>query len=381
MQYKYPLAKPLVGMPEKENLVNCISEGWLSKGDYIDAFEDAMACLCNREHAVSTSSGTTALHLALEAFGIKGYKVIVPTLTYVASVNSILQAGATPVFVDSRESDWQMDVEEVMEKALSENVGAIMAVHLYGAPCDIKRLELFCEDYNIFLIEDAAEALGSEADGRPVGSFGNVSIFSFYGNKNITTGEGGMALTNDNDLAYTMRHLKNHATLKGKKYKHDELGYNYRFSNLQAAVGFAQMGRLEDILAQKQRIFDLYTKTIFLKFNETGSVLRNELKTWRLRGRGAKPGLWLYSLIAKSEELRDGLMAYLCEKGIETRPFFSPVHTMEYIEDGDNAPCFPVAEELSRKGFNLPSYPSLTNEDVKFISSSVLEYLLNNVTR
>lgn len=381
MQYKYPLAKPLVGMPEKKNLVQCISEGWISKGEFVDAFEDAMACLCNRNHAVSTSSGTTALHLALEAFGLSGYKIIVPTLTYVASVNSILQAGATPVFVDSRESDWQMDIEEVMEKALSEAVGAIMAVHLYGAPCDIRKLESFCEEYNIFLIEDAAEALGSKVDGFPVGSFGDVSCFSFYGNKNITTGEGGMALTDDKDLASMMRHLKNHATCRKpgaiKNYYHDELGYNYRMSELNAAVGFAQLGRLDYILKKKEEICNLYTDTIF-KLIASGQ-LKEVIKTWKLRGRGVKAGRWLYSLVLETKELRDGLIVHLENQLVESRPFFEPCDTFEHVGGNKDTIDFPVAYDLSQRGINLPTYPQMTDDDVKFISGQVIEFLRHNV--
>ena len=389
MRYEYPLAKPVLGMPEKQNLVQCISDGWVSGGSFVSEFEDCMADLLGRRFACSTSSGTAALHLALEALGIgKGDLVIVPTLTYVASVNAILQCGATPLFVDSRESDWQMDEEKVVEAFKKHHydpypIRAILAVHLYGAPCNISFLEKFCHENETFLIEDAAEALGSGVDGKPVGSFGDVSIFSFYGNKNITTGEGGMALTDDEALHDMMSHLKNHATCRMggevKNYYHDTLGYNYRMSNLNAAVGCAQVDRLDDTLKRKAEICELYTKTIFRPVAQ--GRLREVVKTWKLRGRGVKAGRWLYSLVLETQELRDGLISHLENQLVETRPFFEPCDTFDHLEGCSLNMSFPVACDLSRRGINLPTYVQMTDDDVKFISNEVILFLLQNVTQ
>ena len=345
-------------------------------------FEQGLAKLCNRKHVTATSSGTTALHLALAALGVgKGDRVIVPTLTYIACANAIRYCGAVPIFCDSRKSDWQMDVDHVSKLVnLYENIKAIIAVHLYGAPCDISFLEKFCYERKIHLIEDAAQAIGSAVDDRPVGSFGDVSCFSFYGNKNITTGEGGACLTDDKNIAYKLGHLKNHATVKNEETResfHDDLGYNYRMSNLQAAVGCAQLGKLESILDRKEEICKIYTATIFKPM--AAGEFPYRIRTWSLKGRGVKPGRWLYSLVLSTWELREGLMNFLAENGIESRPFFGLCHTMANL-NGPNITDLPVAEELADTGINLPTYVQMTDEDVKFISGKVVEFLRNNVT-
>lgn len=385
MQYRYPLAKPVLGHEEQTNLIKCIADGWVSAGSFVTDFEKGMSEECDRIHACATTSGTTALHLALSALGIgPGKKVLVPTLTYIATVNAILYCGATPVFCDSRKSDWQMDEQEAANAIIRESVDAVIAVHLYGAPCDVTFLEKFCKDHKVLLIEDAAEAIGSELDGRPVGNFGDASCFSFFGNKNITTGEGGMVLTDDPGLALKMKHLRSHATFTTqpfkedngwkKSWRHDELGYNYRMTNLQAAVGCAQLDKLEDILIRKQEICELYTKEIFRP------IARNEIsggvETWRLRRRGVEAGRWLYSLVTDTQALRDGLIHYLYENRIESRPFFEPCHLQNHTRDFS---VFPVAESLSRRGINLPTYADMTDEDVKYISGKVVEFLRHNV--
>ncbi len=377
MGYIVPLAKPVMGMPEKENLVKCITDGWVSAGNFVADFEDQMAGYCHRDFACSTSSGTTALHLALEALGVgKGDLVIVPTLTYIATINAVLQCGAIPIFVDSRESDWQMDEKAVSAAIFARDIKAVVAVHLYGAPCDISEIEWACESNNVRLIEDCAQALGSAVDGRPVGSFGDASCFSFYGNKNITTGEGGMVLCDDAALWTELNHIKSHSTVYSKGYSHDKMGYNYRMSNLQAAVGCAQMERLDGILERKQEICSLYTSTIFKPVAE-GEFGRGRIGTWRLRGRGVHAGRWLYSLVVQSEGLRDGLIEHLKAKGIESRPFFSPCHLMPHV--GEYA-IYPVSENLSKRGLNLPTYPEMTDLSVKFVSNEIIQFLRHNVT-
>lgn len=364
-------------MPEKENLVKCITEGWVSKGSFVDEFEERMAVICQRDYACATSSGTSAIHLTLEALGVgPGDNVIVPTLTYIATVNAILQCGANPIFVDSRDSDWQMDEEKVAEALEGGGIKAVVAVHLYGAPCDTVALEKMCVDNNAFLIEDCAEAIGSSVDGMPVGSFGDASCFSFYGNKNITTGEGGMVLCDDGALWTELHHMKNHSTMFGEGYSHDKMGYNYRMSNLQAAVGCAQLGRLDEILKRKEEICGLYTKEIFRPI-AAGLISSGWVETWRLRRRGISAGRWLYSLVFKNEYFRNSLMRHLKNEEIDTRPFFSPCHLAGHISD---LTVFPIAEDLSKRGMNLPTYVQMTDEDVKFIAGKVVDYLRHNVT-
>ena len=377
MGYIIPLAKPVMGMQEKENLVKCITDGWVSAGNFVTDFEDQMSLYCHREYACATSSGTTALHLALEALGVgKGDLVVVQTLTYIATVNAILQCGAIPIFVDSRGSDWQMDEEKVEAIIKARDVKAVVAVHLYGAPCDIATIEWMCEANNVRLIEDCAQALGSAVNGRPVGSFGDASCFSFYGNKNITTGEGGMVLCDDAALWTELNHMKSHSTVFGEGYSHDKMGYNYKMSNLQAAVGCAQMGRLDGILERKEEICNLYTKTIFEPVAK-GEFGRGRIGSWRLRERGVHAGRWMYSLVLETKKLRNGLIKHLETKGIESRPFFSPCHLAGHISD---LTLFPVAEDLSRRGINLPTYPEMTDLSVKFVSNEIIQFLRENVT-
>ena len=239
---KYPLAKPLLGDLEKDNLTACIDEGWVSSGRFIGEFEGRMSKLCGREFGCATSSGTTALHLALEACDIgPGSKVLVPTLTYIATVNTILQCGAEPIFIDSGLLDCKINSLHVTNRIEEGDVDALLAVHLYSVPCNIVFFEELCADREIILIEDVAEALGGSVGGRPLGSFGSASCFSFYGNKTITTGEGGMVLCDDHTILSNLKHLKNQATIKSGEYEHNRIGYNYRMSNLNAAVGCAQL--------------------------------------------------------------------------------------------------------------------------------------------
>lgn len=362
---KYPLAKPLLGDSEKDNLTACIDEGWVSSGRFIGEFEGRMSKLCGRKFGCATSSGTTALHLALTACGIgEGSKVLVPTLTYIATVNTILQCGAEPIFIDSRREDWQMNDTRVSIRIAGGDIDAVVAVHLYGMPCNIEFLERICKDRGVVLIEDVAEALGGKVGGGPLGSFGDVSCFSFYGNKTITTGEGGMVLCGNRGIYQALKHLKNQATVKPGEYVHDRIGFNYRMSNLNAAVGCAQLGRLEDILKRKEEICDLYS-----------SELKGRVEMCVSRIKDVHVGHWLYSFLVETKELRDGLVDHLCGKGIESRPFFTPAHTMKYMGAKHNNSHFPVAQDISGRGINLPTYVSMTNDDVLWISAKVLGFL------
>jgi perosamine synthetase len=312
-------------------------------------------------HGVATSYGTTALHLALLALGIgKDDNVIVPSLTFVAPANAVTYTGARPIFVDSNPEYWCMDPSEI-EKKISKQTKAIIAVHLYGHPCDMTEIMQIAEDHNLQVVEDCAEAHGAEYRGVKVGSFGIISCFSFYGNKIITTGEGGMCLTKDDELAEKMRILRDHGMNPKIKYWHDVIGFNYRMTNLQAALGVAQLERLNLLISRKRQIAVEYTN---LLEGFADIILAKEMP-W------AKSVYWLYSILVR-KELRDRIIKELDKMGIETRPFFYPVHVLPPYRENST---LPVAERLSATGINLPSGPQLSRDQVQRVVNSLRDVL------
>jgi perosamine synthetase len=256
-----PVYQPSLGGREKEYVNQCLDTTWISsKGEFISRFEQGFAKFIGAEHATTVNNGTVAIHLALEALGIKaGDEVIVPTLTYIASVNTIAQTGATPVFVDSIEETWQIDPADVRRK-ITPKTRAVMVVHLYGLPCDMDEIMKICQEHNLLLVEDCAEAFGTYYKGQHVGTFGDVATFSFFGNKTITTGEGGMVVVKDESVARRAFHLKNQGVSQSREYWHDILAYNYRMTNICAAIGLAQLERAPEILAQKRQIAQWYSE-------------------------------------------------------------------------------------------------------------------------
>ena len=244
-----PIAEPLLEEEELNNVMEAVKSGWISsKGKFIPEFEENFARYCGVKHSVATSNGTVALHLALATLGIKeGDEVIVPTLTFIATANAVRYTGAKPVFVDSNPDYWCIDPEKI-EGAITPKTRAIIPVHLYGHPCDMEAIMAVAKKHDLYVIEDAAEAHGAEHKGRKVGSFGDIACFSFYGNKIITTGEGGMCLTDDEILAERMRILRDHGMNPGKRYWHDIVGFNYRMTNMQAAIGVAQLEKIDRVI-------------------------------------------------------------------------------------------------------------------------------------
>ena len=353
--YEIPLYKPSLDGNEKKYVNECLDSTWISsKGEYIPRFENRFAGYVGSRYAASVCNGTVALHVALLALGIGvGDEVIVPTLTYVASVNSIAYTGAKPVFVDSLETSWQMDPEDVRRK-ISPKTRAIMAVHLYGFPCDMNMLSSLAAEHGLLLIEDCAEAIGSLYQGRHVGSFGNIATYSFYGNKTITTGEGGMVVTSDETLYERVVHLKGQGLAKNRHYWHDVTGYNYRMTNICAAIGFAQLERVDVFLSKKREIAAWYALE-----------LKNVPVTFHRENDGVRHSYWMCSILVDRPETRDSLRNILEENGIETRPLFFPVHTMPmYVERGE---VHPVAEHLALRGINLPSWPGLQKMHIAHI--------------
>lgn len=344
---------------EKQYVLDCLDSNWISsKGKYVQAFEEAFAAYTGSAHALSVSNGTVALHLALVALGLgPGDEVLVPSFTYIASVNAIAYTGATPVFVDSEHSYWQIDPQDI-EKRITPRTRAIMAVHLYGHPCDMHALQDICRRHNLFLIEDAAEALGASYKGQHVGTFGDVATFSFYGNKTITTGEGGMVVTNDHALKERMYSLRGQGLARHREYWHDMVGYNYRMTNICAAIGLAQLEQVDQVLARKRQLAGWYATAL----QHTPYVLQPQAAD-------CVHSYWMCTLLVPTAKERDPLRERLHAAGVETRPAFYPVHTMPMY----NTPYrkLPVADDLGSRGINLPSYPALTQADVATILNSL----------
>ncbi len=361
--YKIPIYKPSLTGKEKEYVNDCLESTWISsKGKYISLFEQNFANFINIKHADSVANGTVAIHLALLALGIgPGDEVIVPTFTYVASVNSIKHIGATPVFCDSLEETWQMDPADVQRK-ITAKTKAVMAVHLYGHPCDMDALTAICHKHDLFLIEDCAEAIGTLYKGQHVGTFGDIATFSFFGNKTITTGEGGMVVTNDETLFERSKHFKGQGLAKNREYWHDIIGYNYRMTNIQAAIGVAQLEQVHKFLKQKKEIANWYIK-----------YLATDKVRYHQEPKDTYHSYWMFSILVDKPFLRAPLREHLKENGIETRPLFYPVHTMPMY--ATRYQKFPVAENLGARGLNLPSHPLLTESEVKEISNAINSFL------
>ena len=357
---KIPVYQPSLGMKEKEYVLDCLDSSWISsKGKYIDLFETAFAGYTEIRYGASVSNGTVALHLALVALGIgQGDEVIVPTFTYIASVNAITFTGATPVFVDSLPETWQMDPIDVQKK-ISSRTKAIMVVHLYGHPCDMITLMKIAKKNGLMMVEDCAEGIGSKIEGKHVGGFSDIAAYSFFGNKTITTGEGGMVLTDNKDLHEKVVHLKGQGLAKNRQYWHDAIGYNYRMTNVCAAIGLAQMEQIDLLVARKLEIADRYKKAF-----EGSHVLFHK------QGEGVLHSYWMCSILIEEATKRDKLREYLTEKGIETRPLFFPAHTMPIYSHLAKS-NYPVADNLAARGINLPSYPGLTNSQIDYICEMI----------
>ena len=363
MQYKFPVYQPSLQGNEKKYVNECLDSNWISsKGKFVNLFEDKFNEYVGSQYSTAVSNGTVALHLALLALGIgEGDEVVVPTFTYIASVNAIKYCGATPVFVDSLEDTWQMDPEDVKRK-ISSKTKAIMCVHLYGHACDMDSLCEIARSNNVFLIEDCAEALGTKYKNKHVGTFGDIATFSFYGNKTITTGEGGMVTTNDATLHERAVHFKGQGLAKYREYWHDVIGYNYRMTNICAAIGLAQLERIDETIVKKREIAELYKQN-----------LKNSNIHFHQEHKDVFHSYWMCSILIDKIEDRDLLRNHLSKNGIETRPLFYPVHTMPMY--ASKYEKHKVAENLGWRGMNLPSYPGLTKTNIEEIVRSILKFI------
>lgn len=362
MSYKFPVYQPSLGKKEKENVLECLDSTWISsKGKFINQFESSFSIFTSINHSASVSNGTVAIHVALLALGIgENDEVIVPSFTYIASVNAIKYTGAKPVFVDSDIATWQIDPLKIEEK-ITKKTKAIMAVHLYGQPCEMDIILAIAKKHKLFVIEDCAEAFGSLYNGKHVGSFGDIATFSFFGNKTITTGEGGMVVTNSDSLHEIVVHLKGQGLAKDREYYHDIIGYNYRMTNICAAIGSAQLERANELIEKKILIAKWYEQK-----------LKGLSVTFHSQVGNVKHSYWMVSILLKDSHERNAIRLFLKENGIETRPTFHPVHLMPMYFETEK--CFPVAENLGSRGINLPSYPELSENDVDFICNKIKEF-------
>lgn len=356
----YPIYKPTITNLEREYVSDAVSSGWVSSiGPYVDKFEEGFAKFCGSKYCVSVSNGTNALFLALVALEIgAGDEVIVPDFSFIATANAVRHAGATPVFVDI-DIDTLCISPKAFEAAITKNTRAVIPVHVYGHPAPMPRILDIASRNGILILEDCAEAHGAKVEMRSVGTWGNAGIFSFYGNKILTTGEGGAIVLDDIKLAQRLRLLRDHAMSSSRRYWHEEVGYNFRMTNLQAALGVAQLERADEIIEKKRDIFKWYERELA----DLKGVCLNRRLEW------AEPVYWLVCLEIEGcdFDLRQRVMEKLRDFGVETRPYFYPMSTMPMYQSAYT----PVSQDVSVKGVNLPSYFDLTELDVISICSSV----------
>lgn len=355
-----PVNEPLLTEHEKNNLLECIDTGWISsEGPFIAQFEHMCAQQAEKKYGVAVVNGSVALEVAVKALGIGEHdEVIMPTFTIISCAAALIRAGATPVLVDSNADTFNMNVDQIEQK-ITSRTKAIMVVHLYGLPVDMDPIMLLAKKYHLKIIEDVAEAQGQTYKGKPCGSFGDVACLSFYPNKFVTTGEGGMVLATDEAVTERCRSLRNLCFKPGRRFVHDELGHNYRITNLQAAVGVAQMQRLESHVTKKRFIGDYYTAHL-------SDIDHLQLPLQRTAY--AYNNYWVYGVVVKpsSPYSADDLVQKLAEQGIATRPFFwcmheQPVFARMGLFRGEQ---YPVAENLARHGFYIPSGLGITQEQM-----------------
>lgn len=362
-----PVCTPLLGKNEKKYLLDCLHENYISSGGkYIGKFEESFSRYCGCRYGIAVTSGTTALHLALVVLGIKsGDEVIMPTFTIASTAFAAIYCGARPVFVDSEIGTWNIDVSKIEEK-ITKKTKVIMPVHIYGSPCKMDDIRKLARRYKLSVVEDAAEAHGAEYHGKKVGGLGDVGCFSFYGNKIITTGEGGMIVTNDDTIARRCRSLRNLAFQEQRRYWHEEIGFNYRMTNIQAALGLAQFERIEELVDRRRKNARLYHS--FLR-NIKGLTLPMETEN-------TKNVYWMYGLCVNKDFglTRDAVIQKLREKGVETRTFFWPMHLQPVLKRMKLATGrYPVAEDIARRGFYLPSGGGLTKKEIQYICESIAQ--------
>ena len=356
------VAQPKLEGNERKYVLDCLDTNWISSnGKYIGAFEEAFAAFCGVKHAVAANNGTTALHLALVALDLQpGDEVIIPTVTYIATANAVRYCGGVPVLVDVCADTMNIDPLQI-EKAISPRTRGIIPVHLYGHPADMEQVSAIAKKHGLWVVEDAAEAHGAEVNGKRVGSMSECATFSFFGNKIVTTGEGGMVTTNDDAIAARLRLFRGQGVDPKRRYWFPVIGFNYRMTNIQAAIGLAQMETIEVSLRDRQEIARMYDEAL-------GPL--KDLLVLPTTQAGMHHVYWMYTVFLRSggESRRDELMRALDDAGIETRPVFYPMHVLPpYKEDK----AYPVADEWAQRGLNLPTHQYLTRDDINRVASAI----------
>ncbi len=373
-----PVCKPWLAGKEREYVNDAIDTNWISSsGKYIEKFENDFSTYCGSRFGVACSSGLAALHLACVAIGLKyGDEVIAPTFTMAATINAIIFTGAKPVLIDCDKDTYCIDVNQI-ESKINSHTKAIVPVHIYGHPCDMNKIMELAKKYNLYVIEDAAEAHGAEYNDKKCGAIGDIGCFSFYANKVLTTGEGGMCITNNKEFADKMKKLRNHA-FDVPRFVHNEVGFNYRITNLQAAIGCAQVENVQMLVDAR--------RSVGLKYNERlkntpGLILPIE-KPY------AKNVYWMYGVVLDEgiNISREEVVQKLKEKGIETRNFFIPMHKQPayYNKTVENSPdcngSFPISEFIGERGFYLPSSSNISDEELNFVCEQ-LKIIIQNEHR
>ncbi|MEI6705323.1 MAG: DegT/DnrJ/EryC1/StrS family aminotransferase [Deltaproteobacteria bacterium] len=370
-----PVNEPLLNGNEKKYLNECIDTGWISsEGPFVQRFEEQMAESVGRRHGIAVCNGTAALEAAVAALGLEpGDQIVMPTFTIISCAAAIVRCGCVPVLVDSDPVTWNMDVEKLKEKIETEieikgnkKLKAIMVVHIYGLPVDMDPVLELAGQYGLKIIEDAAEMHGQTYRGRPCGSFGDLSTFSFYPNKHVTTGEGGMVLTDDDGLAERCRSLRNLCFQPQQRFVHDELGYNFRMTNMQAALGIAQLERLSEFVGRKRRMGQKYSELL---------MKVEGLELMPARTDYAENIYWVYGMVLKDSVPFDAkeAMRRLGQRGISTRPFFWPMHEQPVFRKMGlfAGEMYPVAERLARRGFYIPSGMALTDGQMVQVAAGI----------
>jgi perosamine synthetase len=364
-----PIFEPLIGSEERKNLLECIDTGWISsQGEFIAKFEKNFSQWNSMSFGVATSNCTAAIHLSLVALGIgEGDEVLCPDLTFIAPANMIRWAGATPVLIDIEEPSWGINPKRIEEK-ITNKTKAIIVVHAFGHSADMDPIIKIARKYNLFIIEDVAEAPGAKYKGSIVGSLGDVSCYSFFANKIMTTGEGGMVLTNNSDLDQHMRIYRDHGMSHKKRYVHVVPGFNYRMTNMQAAVGVAQLQRLDEILSLRKKQSDRYKE----------HFLDNPRAIWRPVSDWCESVHWLSTITLRNASLRDPLLEYMKEQGVDCRQMVYPVHMARPYQDKNDPDDYPVSNSISLRSLHLPSSLSLSDNNQQKISDLIQDWLERN---
>lgn len=360
-----PVAAPVLQGNERAYVLDCIDTGWISSvGRYIPAFEAAFAHACQTRHAISCCNGTAAIHLLLVGLGIgPGDEVIIPTLTFVATANAVVYCGATPVFIDAHPDTWNLDLRRI-EQAITSRTRAILTVHLYGLPVDLEGLRGIAHRHNVILLEDAAEAFGATSRGRHIGSLGLAATFSLFGNKTLSTGEGGMITTDDDALATHLRQLRGQGMDPQRRYWFPILGFNYRMTNVAAAIGLAQIEQAEWHLSRRREVFEWYEE-------ELSQV---EGLVFQKPDHPCTHGRWMFGIVLPDNcpMARDDVMCKMSAQGVETRPFFYPMHTLPHLSRYAADRAYPVSDQLATRGICLPTWAGLTRQDIGRVAETLL---------